>query len=364
MQNSITAILQKTVFDKNDIIALLSTISPHDTERIRRRAHEILIRECGPTVYCRGLVEFSNHCECDCLYCGIRKSNPAVRRYFLSKEEILSAARFCATAGYGSIVLQSGERRDEQFIAFVEDATATIKRETVSARLPRGLGVTLCVGEQTEKTYKRFFTAGAHRYLLRIETTSPELFARIHPASQRISTRMECLDALRQIGFQVGTGVMIGLPGQTMEDLANDVLFFRDRDIDMIGMGPYIPHRRTPLASLPQTYTKTEAFNLGLRMISICRIVCRDVNIASTTALQAMEPTGRERGLEAGANIIMPQVTPASVRKHYLLYEGKPCLDETASHCRACIEQRIKAIGREIGTDGWGDSRHFHDRRK
>jgi biotin synthase len=152
---------------------------------------------------------------------------------------------------------------------------------------------------------------------------------------------------------------MIGLPGQTLADLADDILFFRDMDIDMIGMGPYISHHQTPLALLQSTFTKKETLNLALRMISVCRIVCRNVNIASTTALQAMEPTGREQGLNAGANIIMPQVTPTSVRKHYLLYEGKPCLDETEGQCRSCIEQRIKTIGREIATNAWGDSRHF-----
>jgi biotin synthase len=361
---TIQNILQKNVFDKNDVTALLSASSPGDIDAIKRRAHEILLKQCGATVYFRGLVEFSNKCINDCLYCGIRKSNAHVRRYLLSKEEICAAARFCADAGYGSIVLQSGERRDEKFVSFIEDVVSAMKSATVSKQLPHGLGVTLCVGEQTEETYKRFFKAGAHRYLLRIETTSPSLFARIHPASQKISTRMECLDRLKRAGFQVGTGVMIGLPGQTLGDLAGDVLFFRDRDIDMIGMGPYIPHKQTPLVSMRPLWSTGKAFDMALRMISVCRIVCRDVNIASTTALQALEPDGRERGLEAGANIIMPQVTPASVRKQYLLYEGKPCLDEPVNQCREYLGKRIKSIGREIANDRWGDSRHFARRRK
>jgi biotin synthase len=360
---AIEHILQKTAFVKNDIVALLSAAIPDEVAAIKRRAQEILLEQCGPAVHCRGLVEFSNQCVNDCLYCGIRKSNGGVQRYLLSKKEILDAALFCADAGYGSIVLQSGERRDEQFIAFIEDCVATIKKQTVSDRLPDGLGVTMCVGEQTEATYQRFFKAGAHRYLLRIETASPTLFDRIHPASQRLSSRLECLAALKRVGFQVGTGVMIGLPGQTIDDLAEDVLFFRDKDVDMIGMGPYIPHCRTPLALVRPTYAKTEAFNLALRMISVCRIVCQDVNIASTTALQAMAPDGRELGLEAGANIIMPQVTPAPVRRHYLLYEGKPCIDETAGQCRTCIEQRVKSMNRTIARDRWGDSRHYSRRR-
>jgi biotin synthase len=354
--------LKKNFFDRADVIALLSADSPHDVGLIREAAKEIMLRECGTAVHCRGLVEFSNQCVNDCHYCGIRKGNSSVKRYSLSKEEILEAARFCADAGYGSMVLQSGERRDEPFIAFVENVVGEIKTQTVSDRLPRGLGVTLCVGEQTEATYRRFFDAGAHRYLLRIETTSWDLSRLIHPGSQQLSSRLECLERLRRIGFQVGTGVMIGLPGQTLEELADDVLFFRDMDIDMIGMGPYIPHRQTPLASVPQTFTKARAFHLGLRMISVCRIVCRDVNIASTTALQALEPDGREQGLEAGANVIMPQVTPPSVRKDYLLYEGKPCLDETAGQCRGCIEKRILSMGRTLGADQWGDPRHFAKR--
>jgi biotin synthase len=157
MNNHILKIIEKTAFDKTDIITLLSASAPGDIDKIKRRAHEILLQECGSAVHCRGLVEFSNQCVNDCLYCGIRKSNSKVERYFLSKKEILSAARFCVEAGYGSIVLQSGERKDEQFIAFVEEIVSAIKRETVSNRLPQGLGITLCVGEQTEETFKRFF---------------------------------------------------------------------------------------------------------------------------------------------------------------------------------------------------------------
>jgi biotin synthase len=354
-----------TSFYKSAVFALLSADAPEDVERIRKRAHEILLDECGPEVYCRGLVEFSNHCINDCFYCGIRKSNTAFERYLLTKQDILDAARFCVQAGYGSMVLQSGERRDEAFISFVEEIIFEIKRVSISKTLPEGLGVTVCVGEQTEAAYRRFFRAGAHRYLLRIETTSPGLFAKIHPPQQSLAKRMECLRALKRLGFQVGTGVMIGLPGQSIADLADDVLFFRDRDIDMIGMGPYIVHRQTPMAIHEENITqRKKAFGLALRMIAVVRIVCRDVNIASTTALQAMEPAGRERGLEFGANIIMPQVTPVDVRKNYLLYEGKPCLDENAEQCRGCIEARIRSIGRNIGKDAWGDSRHFRMKEK
>jgi biotin synthase len=364
MNKNISNILNQPSFTKQDIIALLSTTDPEESELIRQKAHRVLIDNCGPAVWFRGLVEFSNQCVNDCNYCGIRKSNAAVKRYALSKEEILEAARFCAEAGYGSIVLQSGERRDEAFISFVEDVVAAIKAQTVSSGLAQGLGVTLSVGEQTKETYGRFFAAGAHRYLLRIETTSPGLFERLHPSYQTIESRMQCLDALKETGFQVGTGVMIGLPGQTVESLAGDILFFMERDIDMIGMGPYIVHRRTPMAIHEREVgaRKRDILELALRMIAVTRLVCPDVNIASTTALQAMDPFGREMGLNHGANVLMPQVTPVRVRREYQLYEGKPCLDEQAAQCRECLADRVRSLGRETGKNGWGDSRHFHAR--
>jgi biotin synthase len=362
MNTSIFQILEKISFTKQDIVTLLSATDPEETELIRSKAHQVLIDNCRSTVWLRGLVEFSNHCINDCNYCGIRKSNTAVERYILTKEEILESARFCVRAGYGSIVLQSGERRDERFISFVEDVIRTIKNETVSADLPKGLGVTLAVGEQIEDSYERFFDAGAHRYLLRIETTSPVLFSRLHPVYQTIETRIACIETLKRIGYQVGTGVMIGLPGQTLENLADDVLFFKDMDIDMIGMGPYIVHRQTPMIVHEKeiAFRKKDILELALKMIAITRLVCRDVNIASTTALQAMDPFGREMGLLHGANVMMPQVTPVRVRKQYQLYEGKPCLDEKADRCRNCLDGRIRSLGRETGKNGWGDSKHFH----
>ncbi len=361
MSSNITRILTKQSFDKNDIIALLSATDPLDAEAVRRAAFHTLVDNCGTNVYLRGLVEFSNECRCDCRYCGIRRSNAAVNRYTLSKEEIVEAAVFCAEAGYGSMVLQSGERRDGQFVVFVEDVVAAIKAKTASAGLPQGLGITLSVGEQTPETYRRFFEAGAHRYLLRIETSSPELFSRLHPAGQTFDARMQSLICLRDIGYQVGTGVMIGLPSQAIADLADDILFFKRQDVDMIGMGPYIVHKQTPLAGLGQEAAgrKKQVFDLALRMIAVARLVCRDVNIASTTALQAMEPLGRELGLQHGANVVMPQATPPRVRREYQLYEGKPCLDENADVCRTCLEQRIRSLGRDITLNAWGDPRHF-----
>jgi biotin synthase len=346
---------------KEEVLTLLSARSPGEVDALRERAYRTLIDNCGTTVYFRGLIEFSNHCVSDCNYCGIRKSNGGVRRYLLTKDEILDAARFCAVQGYGSVVLQSGERRDEQFVSYVEECVRAIKRETVSDVLPNGVGVTLCVGEQTRETYERFFKAGAHRYLLRIETTSPILFGRIHPDKQKFESRVECLRILKDVGFQVGTGVMIGLPGQTVQDLAADIAFFKEMDVDMIGMGPYIVHSATPMNVYSKEIAerKAEILQLSLNMIAATRIALKNVNIASTTALQAMDPLGREQGLSFGANVIMPQATPLHVRREYLLYEGKPCLDESAEHCSGCLENRIRSIGRDVGRNSWGDSRHF-----
>ncbi|MCP4123358.1 MAG: radical SAM protein, partial [Bacteroidetes bacterium] len=228
-----------------------------------------------------------------------------VGRYTLPREEIVQSAIWCAEQGYGSVVLQSGERRDPQFVDFVENVIKEIKEKTISEKLPDGVGITLSVGEHDKESYERFFKAGAHRYLLRIETTDNKLFKELHPEIQKLEKRKECLDYIEECGFQVGTGVMIGIPGQTIRMLAEDVLFFMDKDIDMIGMGPYIVHNQTPMAS-KSMMDKDPLLQLSLNMIAVCRIVLKDINIAATTALQAIIHDGRERGLSYGANVTMP----------------------------------------------------------
>lgn len=354
---SIIEVLKKCELERSDIIELLSANCDSDIELLRGKAENLLLSMRGNNVYFRGLVEFSNICCCDCYYCGIRKSNTHVNRYTLSKEQIVESAVWCASQGYGSVVLQSGERKDSAFVDFVEDIVISIKEKTVSSALPRGIGITLCIGEQSEESYTRFFKAGAHRYLLRIESSNPEIFAQIHPAAQKLDNRIQCLKTLKRIGFKVGTGVMIGIPGQTIENLADDILFFKSIDVDMIGMGPYIVHTQTPMASY---YEETrvrfeEIFSLSLKMIAVTRLVLKNVNIAATTALQSMKHDGREQGLRFGANVIMPQLTPTEVRKEYLLYEGKPCLDENAEQCRNCLTGRISSVDRVIGYNDWGD---------
>jgi biotin synthase len=360
--SDINQILKRGSFSIDEMEFLLGTHDPAMREVIRVAAEQMLLEQCGNHVHYRGLVEFSNACARDCLYCGIRVGNPDVHRYHMTKEQILEAARFAADSGYGSLALQSGEKSSPEFIDFVEDALCAIRETTRSDALPNGLGVTLCVGEHPREVYQRFFDAGAHRYLLRIETTNADLFARIHPPEQQLKARLDCLQDLQDLGYQVGTGVMIGLPGQTRRMLAEDIAFFRSFGIDMIGMGPYIPHASSPMREW-ESLDLQEAFDLSLMMIAVARLALRDVNIAATTALQAIDKVGREKGLQHGANIVMPTLTPQEFREDYILYDGKPCTDENRTQCRGCLAARILSAGRIVGLNEWGDSPHFFRRR-
>lgn len=361
----INDILCREELGKNDIVRILSA-DDEEIKIIKRKAFETLEKYCGTEVNLRGLIEFSNICINNCYYCGIRRDSREVSRYTLTKEEILDTAVWCAENRYGSIALQSGDRKDAVFVDFVEDVLYTIKEKTKSDRLPDGLGITLSIGEQDYKSYERFFKAGAHRYLLRIETSYDELFRSIHPEAQSLARRIECLSALRDIGYQVGTGVMIGIPGQTIEQLADDVLFFQKNDFDMFGMGPYIVHKNTPMKGYMEEISAKSGyiFKLALKMIAAVRLVMKDVNIASTTALQAMDPRGREEGLGYGANVIMPLLTPEKIRKEYLLYEGKPGVDDLVSVTDQKVKAQIEEIGRKINYDNWGDSKHFAGRQR
>ena len=238
----INDILNKEQLSREDLITLLKLEKEEELEALYEKAYAVKEKYIGRVSHYRGLIEFSNYCIKDCKYCGIRKSNPLVDRFSMNKEEILKMAQWAYDNKYGSITLQSGERTDEKFVDFVTDVISSIRE------LSNGeLGMTLCMGEQSEEVYKKWFDAGGHRYLLRIETTNKELYEKIHPQNDLHSfdKRVECLKSLRKIGYQVGTGVMMGIPGQTIEDLADDILFFRDMDIDMIGMGPYIVHKDT-----------------------------------------------------------------------------------------------------------------------
>ena len=351
-------ILQRDDLNRDEIAFLLSLRDPGEIERLYERAYRVKCEHVSNVVYLRGIVEFSNICEKNCNYCGIRRGNRNVRRFQMSSEEIVKAALWAFENNYGSVVLQSGERSDAAFIEFVEKVLKEIKAGSGGR-----LGITISLGEQERETYRRWFEAGAHRYLLRIETSNSELYGRLHPPDHSFERRVECLKYLREEGYQVGTGVMIGLPGQTMRDLADDVLFFRNHDIDMIGMGPFVPHHDTPMASELDGYSGEDHLELGLKMVAVTRIVLRDVNIAAATALQALKFDGREMGLKAGANIIMPNVSDTKYRDGYQLYDNKPCLDENSKQCRGCLINRIRGIGESIGFDEWGDSPHFMNRR-
>ena len=346
----------------NELVTLLSITDEDELQALYDCAYFLKEQYVGRVAYFRGIIECSNLCVKDCYYCGIRKSNRNIERFQMDEDEIVKEAIWAYEAEYGSCVIQSGERQDEEYIAMIERAVRRIKSSTGGH-----LGITLSLGEQTEDTYRRWKEAGAHRYLLRIETTNPELYARIHPVDHRLDVRKECLAALRRTGYQVGTGVMMGLPGQSLEDLANDILFLKAIDIDMVGMGPYIPHSDTPMGKEVPPYTEEQnraALQLGLKMIAVTRIVLRDINIAAATALQALEYTGREQGLRCGANVIMPNVTETGYRPKYQLYDNKPCIDENSSMCRGCLNGRIQGIGETVGFREWGDSPHFHKRSK
>ncbi len=342
-----------------DLAELLSLDDPEYTKCLFRDAYMIKEKNVGKVVYLRGLIEISNICEQDCYYCGIRRGNKSVNRFVMTEEEVIEAALWAWRKCYGSVVLQAGERRDDEFAGFIENVVREIK-----LRSNGKLGVTLSLGEQDEAVYRRWFDAGAHRYLLRIETSEKEFFKTIHPGGQEFESRLNCLKILRKTGYQVGTGVMIGLPFQSAQSLAGDIMFFKAMDIDMLGMGPYIPHHGTPLAARVDDYTPEARFNMTLRMIALCRLLMPGINIASTTALQALNPYGREMGLKAGANVIMPNITPGKYRQDYELYPGKPCVSDTPDECGECLTRRVKSIGETIGVGEWGDSPHAVARKK
>jgi len=344
--------------NKKEIISLLSIDNEAELQQLFDKAYATKLQYVGKKVYFRGIIEISNICIKNCYYCGIRRDNRELERYEMDSEEVIEAALWAYDQRYGSIVIQSGEREDSRFIEKITKILRELKSRT-SGRL----GITLSLGEQKKEVYKEWFDAGAHRYLLRVETTNEELYKKCHPADHSLEQRITCLEALKELGYQVGTGVLIGLPDQTLEDLAEDILFFHKHDIDMIGMGPYIVHNNTPFNRFKTTTDNERNLQLALKMIAVTRIFLRNVNIASTTALQAISPVGRELGLKAGANIIMPVITDIKYRLQYLLYEGKPCLDENADQCRDCLENRIRSIEEEIGYNEWGDSHHFMERK-
>jgi len=354
-------ILNKKELTKEDLIYLIKLKDKEEINKLYKKAYKVKEKNVAKKVYYRGIIEFSNICTKDCYYCGIRKSNTNVHRFNMEEKEILESAKWCYDNRYGSLVLQSGERMDEENTEYVEQLLRKIKKISNNK-----LGITLSLGEQSKETFEKWFKAGAHRYLLRIETTKEKLYNEIHPQDHSFQNRVRCLKDLKEVGYQVGTGVMIGLPNQTEEDLVNDIMRFKEWDIDMIGMGPYVIHTETPMGKIAVNTKeeKNRRFELGLKMIALARLYLKDINIASTTALQALNPIGRELGLKAGANILMPVITHKNYRKDYQLYEDKPCIDDDADECKSCLLNRVKTVGDEIMYDQWGDSPHWEKRIK
>lgn len=353
-------ILSREQLSKNEIVELLEA-DGDDVNALYMKSVEVKEKYIGNKVWFRGLIEFSNICGKDCLYCGIRKGNKNLIRYNLDDDEILAAARFAYENRYASVALQSGEIETEFFTSRIENLIWKIKEMSNGE-----LGITISLGEQEPEVYKRWYDAGVHRYLLRMESANKELYEKIHPRNEKhnFNRRFECLKNIQDIGYQTGTGVMIGLPFQTLEDMAGDLLFMKEFNIDMCGMGPYIEHADTPLIIHKEKLLPLiKRFDLTLKMIAILRIMMKDINIVAATALQAIDPIGREKAIKIGANIVMPNITPGKYRSNYKLYDNKPCIDESQEECQSCLETRINLADSEIVYGEWGDSKHYSERR-
>lgn len=323
--------LRQETLCKEDITVLLTMKNPAPLFAAANRVREQFV---GKEVYLRALIEFSNYCKNDCLYCGIRRSNTAARRYRLAPREIIQTAQKAAENGYKTIVLQSGED-----LWFDADKMCQIIREIKKL----GTAVTLSIGEKTREEYAAYRQAGADRYLLRIETTDKTLYEKLDPGMSW-DNRVRCLYDLKELGYEVGSGSLVGLPGQTVESLADDLLFFKKLPVDMAGIGPFIPHPQTPLAA----ETAQGHFELSLKMMAVMRLLLPDINIPATTAMETLHPRGRLIALECGANVVMPNATEGEARIKYELYPGKICTGDTPEKCRACIKNKIESIGRTV----------------
>lgn len=353
---TISHLLLKNFLEKEDILQLLAA-EGDDYEQLLKRALDVKLAVLDNKVHLRGLIELSNICRKSCLYCGVRSGNDRVERYSLTDDEVLECARLAHQLGYGSVAIQSGERSDREFTDRITRLVTRIKEIDGGS-----LGITLSLGEQSEEVYRQWFEAGAHRYLLRIESSTEELYYKIHPRDERhdFHKRLECIDTLLSLGYQTGTGVMVGLPFQTLDHLADDLLFFRSKDVAMVGMGPYIPHPDTPLYQFAnQIPALEERMCLTLKMIAILRLMMPEINMVAATANETVDPMGREKAIQAGANVIMPNLTPNAYREDYLIYPDKACVNDKPEQCRSCLDLRMKAIHHEVLYNAWGDSVAF-----
>ena len=342
--------------DRQQIVDWLREERPEKLALLWQEADDIRRRRVGGEVHLRGLIEISNNCVRQCHYCGLRAGNRNLRRYRLSAEEIMACVAEALAYGYGTVVMQSGE--DEGITAdWMAGIIRRIRRETP-------LAVTLSLGERDEADLRAWREAGADRYLLRFETSNRGLYERIHPRRGGGGSRLEILRDLRALGYEIGSGVMVGIPGQTYEDLARDIELFRELDLDMIGVGPFIPHPATPLGGAVESHPAPAGEQvpadelMTYKTIALARIACPEANIPSTTALATLNlAEGRELGLARGANVVMPNLTPEAYRADYEIYPAKACIRETAEECQSGLSRRIVALGRRIGTGKGGRRR-------
>lgn len=325
--------------DIEGLRALLTTEDATVIDELAKRARETAQSIYGNKVYIRGLIEFTNYCKNDCLYCGIRRSNSCADRYRLTEEQILSC---CATGyelGFRTFVLQGGEDpyfTDERICELV----AAIKKDYPDC------AVTLSIGEKERASYQAYFDAGADRYLLRHETANEAHYKKLHPAEMSLANRKRCLRDLKHIGYQTGCGFMVGSPYQTVDTLYEDLQFIRELQPEMVGIGPFIPQKDTPFGN-----EIAGTMEMTLRLLSIIRLVHPQVLLPSTTALGTIHPKGREKGILAGANVVMPNLSPVNVRDKYKLYDNKICTGDEAAECRFCMQKRMESIGYEVVTD-------------
>ncbi len=322
---------------KEEIVALLA--DDDKESELFKKADEIRRQVVGDDVHLRGLIEFSNICRNNCLYCGIRRGNKCAVRYRLEPNELIETARKAVDLGFKTIVMQSGEDMYYDVVRMCH-IIEEIKKFDVA--------ITLSIGERTYNEYKAFREAGADRYLMRIETTDKELYHKLNP-NMSWQYRYECLLAIKELGYELGSGIMVGLPEQSVLSIADDLLFLKQIDVDMAGIGPFIPHLQTPLAQ-----AKGGTLSLALRTMAVMRILMPDINIPATTAMECLHPEGRIMALQSGANVVMPNVTDREYCKLYELYPGKICVNDTPSHCRSDIGMKILKIGRKIG-EGYGE---------
>ncbi len=312
---------------------LIEENSAEPSPKLLNAALSVRKKYYGNGIYFRGLIEFSNYCKNDCYYCGIRRGNVHAHRYRLTKEEILKCCRNGYRLGFRTFVLQSGEDMyytDE----IMTDIISSIRREFPDC------AITLSVGEKSYETYERYFQAGADRYLLRHETANEEHYRKLHPKELSLKNRKQCLYNLKEIGFQIGAGFMVGSPYQTTDNLVEDLLFLKELNPHMVGIGPFVPSKDTIFA-----HEKKGTLNMTVALIAIIRLLLPKALIPSTTALGTIHPLGREKGFKAGANVVMPNLSPVGVRRDYSLYDNKICTGEEAAECRYCLDNRIKVAG-------------------